>query len=182
MKKHYADRHEFAKDLLKYLQCEKYIAEGHYDREVERIKQINRDRKAKRGGMAYSKKYNNVPCEYDGHKFDSLRERDRYLFLKLQERTGQIADLRVHPGDTIGDDEFGYFYVKSANRKTKVKYTPDFAYVVVATGEEIFEDVKSVATLEDYAFKLKRAMWEFYTGLELRVVVSISTKPGSTKY
>ena len=40
-------------------------------------------------------KYGNKKVEYNGLKFDSKKEKDRYIFLKEQERIGNIQDLQL---------------------------------------------------------------------------------------
>ena len=40
-------------------------------------------------------KYNASKCEYNGIKFDSKKERDRYIFLKGMEDNGKISNLEM---------------------------------------------------------------------------------------
>ena len=42
-------------------------------------------------------KYKNEKVEFDGYKFDSKRECDRYIVLKDAERRGVIAELVCQP-------------------------------------------------------------------------------------
>ena len=39
-------------------------------------------------------KYGNRRCEYDGHKFDSLKEANRWRDLRLMQHAGEIRELR----------------------------------------------------------------------------------------
>ena len=40
-------------------------------------------------------KYKASKCEYNGIKFDSKKERDRYIFLKGMEENGKISNLEL---------------------------------------------------------------------------------------
>ena len=40
-------------------------------------------------------KYKASKCEYNGIKFDSKKERDRYIFLKGMEDNGKISNLEL---------------------------------------------------------------------------------------
>jgi len=63
-------------------------------------------------------KYRAKRCEIDGIKFDSLLEGERYGYLKLFERAGQICDLKIHPrfvlcalgGEKVGEYEADFSY------------------------------------------------------------------------
>lgn len=175
-----ADSRAFAIVMMKHIQWEKFVSSGRYDRLRERLITYNFKKKVKQGKLP--SKFNNIRCVYDGYNFDSLIEKDRYVFLKLQEKYGVIKDLEVHPKYPLGDDVYGYLIIKSESRRTKATYKPDFRYKIVATEEEIVEDVKSIATLEEYAFKIKRGIWEWLYNKELKVVTSVAAKPGSTRY
>lgn len=171
---------EFALIMLKYLQWEKFVSSGRYERLREYIIQQSFKRKKRPSGQP--SKFNNVRCSYDGYNFDSMIEKNRYVFLKLQEKYGVIKDLEVHPSYSLGDDINGPLIIKSKTRKGRCTYKPDFRYKLVATDEEIVEDVKSIATMEEYAFKVKRAIWEWFYGKELKIVTTVAAPPGSTKY
>lgn len=93
-------------------------------------------------------KYHNRKVVYEGIKFDSERERDRYIFLKDQEGKGLISSLEVHPKYTLVP---AVYHEEIIHLKTKDKvvqrcdqlaitYTADFRYRI---GERlIVEDVK----------------------------------------
>jgi hypothetical protein len=42
-------------------------------------------------------KYHNKKCEYDGHKFDSQKERDYYIDLKNRQSAGEILNFTCQP-------------------------------------------------------------------------------------
>lgn len=82
-------------------------------------------------------KYRAVAVEVDGIRFDSKIEATRYQSLRVQERLGEIHNLRTHVpfplfvnGQHIGD------------------YEADFVYFLgpLATDPRVIEDVKGVLT------------------------------------
>ena len=88
-------------------------------------------------------KYNAIKCTHDGIKFDSKKELNRYLYLKLLLNNGKISNLEIHPRfDLI------------VNGIKIGRYTADFRYNI--KGEVIIEDVKSKATkTRDYILRKK---------------------------
>jgi hypothetical protein len=105
------------------------------------------------------RKFFNQPCEVNGIRFDSKAEAARYTGLYVAAQMGEIRDLEVHPRFPLvvhGEDCGAYI--------------ADFAYVVVATGERVVEDVKSPATRKLATYRLKvRMVWALY-GLRVREV------------
>lgn len=97
-------------------------------------------------------KFKNKRCTYNGHTFDSLGERNRFMQLELMEKAGLIANLVPHPSfklmvARIEDD-------KPTGEVTAIgKYTPDFQYTDLETGEHVVEDFKSPATANTVPFK-----------------------------
>ena len=93
------------------------------------------------------RKYSNKKVEVDGHKFDSKKEANRYLELKLQQKTGYISNLELQP-EFILQDSF-----KSGGKAYRaIKYIADFRYI--KNGDVIIEDVKGMKT-EKYLIKKK---------------------------
>ena len=83
-------------------------------------------------------KFHAKPTTFQGMRFASHVERDRYIFLKSLEDAGKIQELRCQvPFRT----------------PCGVKYVADFVYI--KDGEEKIEDVKGVLTA---VFKLKSKM------------------------
>ena len=101
-------------------------------------------------------KYMAKKCQVDGIKFDSLKEARRYQELRLLERAGKIADLRLQVP----------FFLLPAQRdengnvvERAVKYIADFVY----TGEDgktVVEDVKGFRTKE-YIIKRKLLLYQY---------------------
>ena len=63
-------------------------------------------------------KYKNEKVEFDGIKFDSKRERDRYMVLKDAERRGVISELKCQPKFTLIPAQY---HEEAKQLKTKVK-------------------------------------------------------------
>ena len=118
-------------------------------------------------------KYKNEKVEFDGIKFDSKRERDRYMVLKDAERRGVISELKCQPKFTLIPAQY---HEEAKQLKTKVKmvkkcdflaitYTGDFQYV--KDGKVVVEDVKGMVTPE---YKLKEKMMLFFHKIRIRRV------------
>lgn len=98
-------------------------------------------------------KYRNTKVIYDGIKFDSKKERDRYITLKQLEKAGIIKELELQPKflllDTIHYKDKTY---------PKTYYKADFKYFDNEKGKYIVEDVKSPITAKDKVYRLKIKM------------------------
>ena len=98
-------------------------------------------------------KYHNKKVEYDGHKFDSHKEQNRYLQLLQLEKLGIIKDLKL---------QVPYLLLDTIRYKgktySKTSYICDFQYIDVKTNKVIVEDVKSPATAKDKVYRLKIKM------------------------
>lgn len=115
---------------------------------------------------ANHRKYGNMPTEYDGIKFASKKEAERYLELKLMQRGGVISELECQPKFTLQDA----FATSRGQRVRAITYTADFKYRVVNSsyygdhsidvGTVIIEDVKSKGT-KTQAFVLRWKMLQY---------------------
>jgi len=105
-------------------------------------------------------KYNARRTVVDGITFDSRAEARRYGELRLLERAGEIADLRVHPR---------YEILPKEGKERARHYTPDFQYR--EGGRVVVEDVKGgKATMTDAA-RLRMSLFRRrYKDVELRIV------------
>ena len=104
------------------------------------------------------------PQTIDGLKFDSAKEANRYLALRLLERNGEIFDLVVHPVFplTVGGKPV-LIRSKGYQNGRKAKYTADFSYID-RNGEKIYEDVKGYDTP---IARLRRAVIEAEYGIRI---------------
>lgn len=89
--------------------------------------------------------------EVDGIMFDPAIEGRRFRILKGDEALGLIADLRMQVA-----------YPYEENGRHCFTYKSDFNYVLVATGEEVVEDVKGMKT---DVYKLKKKLVEARYGI-----------------
>lgn len=98
-------------------------------------------------------KYGAKKCEYDGIKFDSQKERDRYIELKLLEKGGGITDLQLQVPFVLQD---GFKF--NGKKILPIKYIADFTYW--KNGELVIEDVKGKKT-DVYELKKKMFMYRY---------------------
>jgi hypothetical protein len=96
-------------------------------------------------------KYRNQPCVYDGQKFDSLKEANRWRDLRLLEYVGEIKELRRQ-----------VVYHLVVNGHDVCAYITDFVYI--KDGRTVVEDVKGYRKGIAYRlFKIKATlMWALH--------------------
>lgn len=93
-------------------------------------------------------KYSAKKTVIDGIKFDSKKEANRYLELKMLEKAKQITDLELQPAfELIPTQKY------QGETLRKVKYIADFQYKDLF-GDVIVEDTKGFKTTE-YIIKKK---------------------------
>jgi hypothetical protein len=109
---------------------------------------------AARIGMPKRSKYGNVKIVIDGVKFDSRKEGERYGWLKIMERQGKISNLELQP----------IFPIVIHGRKC-FKYIADFSYL--RDGQQVVEDVKSVSTRKNRAYRIKVKVVEAWLGIKI---------------
>lgn len=95
-------------------------------------------------------KYNNVKESYGNLKFDSKKERQRFIELMAMQEAGLISELRLQHNFTLRE---GYTMPNGERVKGTI-YKADFTYKD-SEGDFIIEDVKGVRT---DVYKLKRKM------------------------
>ena len=93
-------------------------------------------------------KYRNIKCVYDGLKFDSKKEAQRYAELKLLEKCGAIQNLKTQV-------KFCIVPKTEKNRRARF-YIADFVYT--ENGVNTIEDVKSPITRRNPVYSLKKAL------------------------
>ena len=98
-------------------------------------------------------KYHNTKVTYNGIKFDSKKERDKYIELKQLEKAGIIKELELQPKFLLLDT----IHYKSKTYP-KTYYKADFTYFDNEKGKSILEDIKSPTTAKDKAYRLKIKM------------------------
>lgn len=96
-------------------------------------------------------KYNAKKCIFNGIKFPSIRERDRYIFLLDRKRKGEIDNLRLQvPIYLEGRD--GPLLTRTGR---KMRLTVDFVYDDMVLGAEVWEDSKGAVTRD---YEVRRAV------------------------
>lgn len=109
-----------------------------------------------------------TPVVYDGIRFDSKGEGDRYLQLKIMERAGEIRDLEVKPVFYFClDDRWAVIRSKGYPNGRKVKHIADFAYFDMRRNKDIVEDYKG--DIDDDKGRLKRAFVELIHGVRIEL-------------
>lgn len=93
-------------------------------------------------GQQTRRKYHNVPTVVDGQRFASKREAARYQTLLAAQGYGAIADLETQ-----------VLYRFEVNGVKVGRYTADFRYVDVETGEVVVEDSKGKRVRDWYRTK-----------------------------
>lgn len=103
-------------------------------------------------------KYGAVRTFCDGVWFDSKKEADRWIQLKLLERAGEISELRRQQRFEL---------IPKNDKYRAVAYVADFMYVDNRTRRVIVEDTKGFKT---EAYKLKAKMMYHKYGIEVKEV------------
>ena len=102
-------------------------------------------------------KYLNKKCEYQGKKFDSIKEMRYFIYLKQLEEKGEIWNLKLQVK----------FPILMNNRKI-CSYISDFVYED-KDGKHVV-DVKSPITAKNPTFRLKKKLVEAQYLVEIEIV------------
>ena len=113
-------------------------------------------------------KYHAVPVHVDGIRFASKKEAARFLELQLLQKIGQIADLECQPVFPLHVMELWRSGLPIVIT-TVGKFTADFRYLNLETGEIVVEDVKSTATKTE-AYRLRKKLAEAIHGITITEV------------
>ena len=99
--------------------------------------------------VAKKTKFRNVKKEIDGLKFDSTKEANHYLALKVRERLGEINGLVTQPKFSI-----------DINGQHICNYIADFAFFTYENDETVYhvQDVKSAHTRTLPVYRLKKKL------------------------
>lgn len=98
-------------------------------------------------------KYRSRKTVVDGITFDSKKEADYYIELKLRQRAGEIASFELQPAFILQEG----FRTKNGKKEREIRYKADFR-VVYPDGREEIVDTKGYRTKE---YLLKRKMLLF---------------------
>lgn len=106
-----------------------------------------------------SNKYGAKRTSFAGRTFDSAKESRRFAELLLLERGGHIAELECQPKFAI-----------IVNNVKICDVLLDFSYVEIASGQRVYEDVKSKATEANAVSRLKRKLLYACHNVEPRIL------------
>ena len=109
-----------------------------------------------------ARKYHNKKVEYDGYTFDSIREKNYYIKLKLLEKAGKIKELELQK-------EFELQPSFKLNNKTsrKITYRSDFTYKTTEDDKLHVVDVKGFRT---DVYRLKKKLFEYKYRIEIEEI------------
>ena len=99
-------------------------------------------------------KYNNIKKTIDNITFDSIKESQRYLELKMLLKTKRISDLMLQPSFELQP----MFIDRHSVKHRAINYVADFSYY--EGGIRIIEDVKGMKT-EVYKIKKKLFIYQY---------------------
>ena len=107
-------------------------------------------------------KYHNKKVKYDGYTFDSIREKNYYIKLKLLEKAGKIKELELQK-------EFELQPSYKLNNKTirKITYRADFTYKTAKDDKLHVIDVKGYRT---DVYRLKKKLFEYRYKIEIEEI------------
>lgn len=110
-------------------------------------------------------KFFNKVTNFHGHRFDSIKEANRYKELEFLLKAGVIKNLKLQERFEL---QPGYRLGEKAIRK--IEYVSDFSYEDVS-GKKIVEDVKSDFTRRNPVYTLKKKILLFkHQGFEFREI------------
>lgn len=110
-------------------------------------------------------KYNNKKIEYKGIKFDSIKEKNRYMELSFLEAAGQIRELKLQPRFMLQEK----FRDENGKLHREIAYIADFSYFNDECDKLIVEDVKGFKT---DVFKIKEKLFLYKYGKVCRLLIT----------
>ena len=112
------------------------------------------------GNMA--RKYHNKKVEYDGYTFDSIKEKNYYIKLKLLEKAGKIKELALQK-----ESELKQSYKLNNKTSRKITYRTDFTYKTTEDDKLHVVDVKGFRT---DVYRLKKKLFEYKYRIEIEEI------------
>lgn len=125
----------------------------------------------------FKSKYKNKKITYEGETFDSRREYNRFLELKILEKAGEISTLRRQVKFVLIPAQYESFarYGKRGQRlsngqkciERECAYVADFVYIDNRENKKVVEDAKGMRTKE-YIIKRKLMLQKY--GIKIKEV------------
>lgn len=112
--------------------------------------------------MKLVSKYHNKKVIYDGITFDSIKEKNRYIELKLLEKAGLIKDLKLQY-----EFELQPAFILNKKKIRKISYIADFYYFDNKENDYVVEDTKGMRT---EVYKIKKKMFEYKYKKEIKEI------------
>lgn len=127
---------------------DKYIEKGNKNaaRQPQELIEVSQSNDSPR-------KYRNEVCEVNGIRFDSKKERRRYLELKGMYEAGLITELKLQHHFTLAEA----FKLPDGTAIRRLEYIADFTYTD-SDGKFIVEDVKSEITRKNPVYAIKKKL------------------------
>ena len=107
-------------------------------------------------------KYHNKKAKYDGYTFDSIREKNYYIKLKLLEKAGKIKELELQK-----EYELQPSYKLNNKTSRKITYRADFTYKTTEDNKIHVIDVKGFRT---DVYRLKKKLFEYKYKIEIEEI------------
>lgn len=112
------------------------------------------------GKLCNNNKYHNKKVIYNGIKFDSKKERARFITLKQLEKAGIIKELELQKKFLLQEG-----YTNAKGKKIRpIYYIADFFYYDCINNKWVVEDTKGVRT---EVYKLKKKLFEYKYNLTI---------------
>lgn len=107
-------------------------------------------------------KYHNKKTTHDGYTFDSIKEKNYYIKLKLLEKAGKIKELELQK-------EFELQPSFKLNKKTsrRITYKADFTFITTEDDKLHVIDVKGYRT---DVYRLKKKLFEYKYQIEIEEI------------
>ena len=111
-------------------------------------------------------KYHNTKVEYNGIKFDSVKEMKHYQLLEYRQKIGEIKELKLQvPYELIPK------YKMNDKTIRKTVYIADFVYYDTRDNKTHVIDVKSSFTRKNEVYRIKKKLFEYKYGIEIEEVL-----------
>lgn len=107
-------------------------------------------------------KYKNKKVVYYGIKFDSSKEGNYYLKLKIMQDSGLIRDLELQKKFILQKG-----FTLNGKKRREISYIADFYYFDIKQDKWVVVDVKGFKT---DVYKLKKKLFESKYGIEIEEI------------
>jgi len=107
-------------------------------------------------------KYHNRKVSFDGYTFDSVKEKNYYINLKLLQKAGKIKELELQK-----EFELQPSYRLNGKTNRKIVYRADFTYKTTEDDKLHVVDVKGYRT---DVYRLKKKVFEYKYKIEVEEV------------